>query len=113
MIKIMAFTISLHHVCKFWIVDVTDLCHLIHCEDVTASRVSGETPSISNHRTYSLPSVLSGSRRNFSTSRVVEVIRGLSWRIRLPVESESIVSRSLLMKNGVAVASPSAATMSC
>ena len=78
----------------------------------TAARVSGETPSISSHRAYSLPRVLSGRDRSFSMSSVVDVILGFSRRMRRPVGSDSIVSRSLSMKNGEAVASPSAAIMS-
>jgi hypothetical protein len=43
---------------------------------------------------------------------VVDVILGFSRSIRRPVGSESIVSRSLSMKKGEAVASPRAAIIS-
>ena len=77
----------------------------------TGSRVSGVTPQRSSHVTYDLPKVPTGSLARASMSTVSELIRGLCFRIRLPSELSSMMSRRR-GKDGPAVVSPKAATMS-
>ena len=79
---------------------------------LTGSRVSGVTPSLSNHAAYALPTVFSGNCLSFSRDRLLDVILGLSRKILRPVGFEIIACLSLVTKYGFAVASPSDAMRS-
>lgn len=117
--EIVAFSVTLHDIGQFWIVDVVDLeahhdkrgWHSRICNGHTGSRVSGVTPQRSSHVTYALPKEPSGYCANLFMSIVVELTRGLSFNTRRPSGLVSIWSlrRGRL---GPAVVSPRAATIS-
>lgn len=78
---------------------------------LTGSLESGVTPHRSSHVIYALPKDPSGYSRSLFRSTVVELTRGLSFRILRPSGLSSI--RSLKRESvGPAVVSPRAATIS-
>jgi len=118
-VQVVTFTIPLHHVGKFWIVDVTNLWSQSMIRKFSGKRyggrtgalLSGVTPHRSSQVMYERPNVPSGRLESASMSTVCVFILGRSLRIALPSSLASILSRKR-GRTGPAVNSPNAATIS-
>ena len=118
-IQVVTLTVPLHHVGKFWIIDVVNLKLPVNNPETaktghgerTGARLSGVTPHRSSQVMYARPNVPSGRLESASMSTVLVFIRGRSLRMALPSPLASILSRKP-GRTGPAVNSPNAATIS-